>query len=377
MIPELFALPSEQDLPPGQLESRRLHLVAEIAALPPRPRPGRLVLAPIAVVAAALALLLVAPRESRGPSVVDRALAAVGAGPVVHAVVEYSWPQDVLVDLRTGAEREQVHRAEYWYDDQRDVLRYRSWTDENEAADYVASVDVGLDPSLAGFVTRYRHALERGGARVVGEAIVGGRPAKRIQFAPRIGIGAVEEVTVDAETFVPLRFHTTYPPNGRRSPEWRVVTIESLPRDPADFRPVEPVRTWVTTGEVSAGEPISLAEAARALGQAPLWLGKSFSGRSLGSVELDRTRAWLSDGSEVTGVVVRLAYGRVRLSLSRDRAAGWDNPESPMPPPGAIAINGNRYGWQGKLRQGGFAITLSALRKEEVLTAAKALRPQR
>lgn len=375
MNPDLLTLPAERDLPPGRLEARRLHLVAEIAAPSRRTRVARIALAPAAVVAAALAVALVAPWESSGPSVVDRALAAVGAGPVVHAVVEYSWPQDVLVDLRTGAEHERVHRAEYWYDDERKVLRVRYSTDGNEPADYVASGEVGLDTSLAGFATEYREALESGAARFVGDTTVAGRRAKRIEFAPR-GSGAVEEVTVDAVTYAPLRFHTTYPPSGRRSPEWHVLTIESLPRDPADFVPVEPSQTWVSVGEVSAGEPISLAEAEQALGAKPLWLGESFLGRRLGSVELDRTKSWLTDGSVVTGVIVRLDYGGVRVSLSRDRAAGWGSPESPMPPPGTIALDGDRSGWQGKLREGGFEVSLSAPLKEQVLAAARALTAQ-
>jgi hypothetical protein len=374
--------PAERDLPPGRLHALRERLVLELAAASPRRshrRRTRIALAPAVVAAATLALLLVAPWESRGPSVVDRALAAVGAGPVVHAVVEFSGPEDVVVDLATGAERERVHRTEYWYDEQRRQLRVRWTTDGGEPMDYGGSVDITkLDPALAGFATQYRDALADGRARVAGDAIVQGRRVRRIEFAPSSS-GAVEEVTVDAETSVPVGFHTTYA-GGRRSHEWRVVAIESVPRDPSDFTPAEPARPRPTTGEVSEGRPITLAEAARVLGRSPLWLGPSFAGRELESVELAHSRAWLTDGSMVRGEHVRLAYGRVRVSLASDAsgsyAIGFGDVEYPTPPVGSVAISGSdRQGWHGELRRGDFAVMLSAARKEQVLFAARALTP--
>lgn len=379
MTPDTLKPAAEFDLPPGRLEQRKQHLVTEIAARRPRRLP-RFALVPAAAASAAVVLLLVAPWQGRGRSVVDQALAAVGAGPVVHAVVEYSWPQDVVVDLATGAEQERLHRWEYWYDEERELLRVRYGTDGNEPADQVATGDrVGLDASLAGFVTQYRDALADGRARVVGDATVDGKPAKRIEFAPR-GAGAVELVTVDAESYVPLRFYTTYRPNGRRSPEWRVATIESVPRDRSDFSPAKSTQPRPSVGEVSEGKKITLAEAERALGAPPLWLGPSFGGHALESVEHARTTAWLTDGSKASGVLVRLVYGRVRVSLARDAAGsyalGFGDAESPTPPDGSVAVTGDRYSWSGQLRQGQLAVMLSAPDKEQVLAAARALRPR-
>lgn len=339
-----------------------------------RRRVPRPVLAVPVAVAAAVALLLVAPWESRGPSVVDRALAAVGGGPVVHAVVEYSWPQDVTVNLATGGERMRVHRAEYWYDEQRRVLLSRSATDGGEPVDYLVrgGLPERLDPALAGFATRYRDALASGDARIVGDATVEGRPAKQIELPPR-GSGSIDEVLVDAHTYVPLSFRSTYP-GGRRSPEWRVITIEAVPRDPALFvpknSPLQPA-----TGEVTEGHAVSTTEAERVLG-APL-LG--LDGRAPDSVELSHTTAWLTDGSKVSGVLVRLAYPGVRLSFARDVAGsyaiGFGEGEFPTPPEGSVAVTGSdSEGWQGELRYSGFAVMLSAPSKAEVLAAARALR---
>lgn len=339
-------------------------------------------LAPLAAVAAAVAaVVLTGPFGSPKVDVLDRALAAVGAGPVVHAVVEYSWAQDVVVDLTTSAERERVHRHEFWYDEQRQQLLHRSLTG-GERIDYLISgpaLSVRLDPALTGFATRYRGALASGDARVVGDAAVDGRPAKRIEFQPRES-GAVEEVFVDAETFAPLSFQETYV-GARRSPVWRVVTIESVPYDQSTFGEASS-KPRLDAGEVREARKISLAQAARALGAPPLWLGPSFARQALSSVELSHTTAWLTDGSKVSGVLVRLVYGAVRVSLAHDAAGsyavGFVEDDHPTPPEGSMGVSGNdREGWQGELRYGDFAIMVSAPSKEQVVAAARALTPQR
>jgi hypothetical protein len=170
---------------------------------------------------------------------------------------------------------------------------------------------------------------------------------------------------------------STYPA-GRRSPEWRVRTIESMARDAADFSAAKPSPPAADHGEVSAARTISLAAAERALGAHPLWLGPSFAGHALGSVELLQTTVWLSDGAKVEGVVIRLVYGPVRVSLARDAggryAVGAGNDEYPTPPEGSVAVTGNDAdGWQGELRRGDFAVMLSAPRKEILIAAARGL----
>jgi hypothetical protein len=340
--------------------------VAELTRDAPRLRARRLLL-PAAVAAATALVLVVAPWRGGGSSVVDRALAAVGAGPVIHAVVEYSWPQDAVVDLATGAERERVHRAEYWFDGERAKLRVRYSTDGGAHVDYVASgaEEAQLDASLAGFATQYRDALADGRARLVGDTT--------IRFAPRTG-GAVEEVTIDADTYRPLTFRTTYPP-ARRSPEWRVLTIESTPRDPADFR-ASPRGPHPDVGEVSAARDVSLAVATRALGAPPLGL----RGRTPRSLQLSHATSWLTDGSKLEGVVVRLDYGDVKVSLARDEAGryavGFGTDEHPVPPEGSMSLTGNDAdGFQGVLRRGDFGVLLASTHKDALIAAARALTP--
>jgi hypothetical protein len=353
-----------------------------VSVTQPHRRPmKRIAVAPIVVAAAAIVLLLLAPWQSHGPSIVDRALAAVGSGPVVHAVIEYSWPQDVLVNLTTGAERDRVHRQELWYDEQRGELRDRVSTDGGVPVDYISHDESGegLDPSLTGFATEYRAALVDGRARVIADVDVDGRLAKRIEFAPRSG-GAVEQVDVDAETFVPLRFHETYPPNGRRSPDFHVVTIESVPYDASLFTASMSV-PQLSGGEVSEAHTVALADAARVLG------GKLLSlGRAPGTVEVSRTTARLSDGSELKGALVRLGYGSIHVSLANNAAGpagsyavGFGEGALPRAfPEGSVAVTGNDAdGWQGELRRGGFDVMVAAPTKAQVVATARALTPER
>ena len=320
---------------------------------------GRSVVTAAVAVAAAIALALVAPWQERGPTFVDRALAAVGGGPVVHAVVEYSWDRDVVVEIATGEERQRVHRTEYWYDEERNTLRTRLLTDGVQLTEIVetprhAWSDVGefptagnaaqLDPALKGFVTGYRDALDDGSAEVVHETTVDGRAAKVIRFHPRPS-GSVQEVIVDARTYRPLRFHHTYPPDGRRSPEWRVVSIESISRDPSLFAPPPLSKPRPTQGWGLEASAIKPGDAARRLGVAPLGL----TALAIERVDLQRVGAELTDGHKVEGVVLQdLLHGRCpRLAGRRsgrslrardrrrrrpDRAARFDERLQRSPP---------------------------------------------
>jgi hypothetical protein len=348
-----------------------------VATTQERRRLPRVALAPALAVAAAVALLLVAPWQGHGPSFVDRALAAVGNGPVIHAVVAFSGPNDVVVNLATGDERERTHRNEFWWDGELGALRTRNSTDGGAPTDFATRdpLFAHVDPADGGFAMDYRDALERGDARVVGDAQVDGRPAKRIEFGPNRG-GGTQEVTVDAETFAPLVIQTTYP-NGRRTPPVHVVAIESLPYRESDFTPIKSERVWSSSGRVTEGRDVTLDEATRALGKVPLGLG-----RAPDSVQLSHVSATLTDGSKLGGILVRLSYGDVRVSVASDRAGsfalGFGESEFPTPPQGSIAVTGNDAdGWQGDLRQEDFAVMISAPTKARVVAAARALTPQR
>jgi hypothetical protein len=103
-------------------------------------------------------------------------------------------------------------------------------------------------------------------------------------------------------------------------------------------------------------------------------------GRAPDSVELSRTTSWLTDGGKLQGVVVRLGYGDVRVSLAHDEAGryavGFGTDEYPVPPEGFMGLTGNAAdGWQGVLRGGAFGVMISAPQKESVIAAARTLAP--
>ncbi len=365
-----------------------------------RLRPPLALALPTAV-AAVLVLALVSPWQSRGPSALARALAAVGQGPVIHAIVETSSPGNVLIDIASGEERPRIHRTEYWYDGEQKELHTRLLVDGVQITESVetprhAYSDLGsyttgggfepsLDPALLGFVTQYRPALAGGTAEVLGETTVDGRTAKRIALT--LPQGTREEVTVDAETYKPLRF-TVSGEHTMRSPEYRVVTIESLPRDPQFFAPPKLSPPRPTAGSGGSAEDVTLDGASRALGRQPLWLGQAFAGHELKAVKLRHYRAEWTDGRTGEGVLVELSYGDVMLLQAVDPAAayqlGFDDGGGPPPPsgflettpPGTEITTGRAVGpWSAELRSDGIAIRLEAPGRATLLQAARALAP--
>lgn len=393
---------SDRELVLELIDRPDLLAIADAVAATQRRRrrlPRRLVAAPLAV-AAAVALALVAPWQSGGPDFVDRAVAAVGHAPVIHAVVEHSSPRDAVVNLETGEARPRVRRVEYWYDDERKLLRTRLYTDGALLTEIVETPgrvysDAGSeatgrryepqleDPALAQFVTGYREALASGQIDVIGEFRVDGRPAKVVRLPARPGLEA-EVVAIDAETYKPLRFHSVYM-GGRRSPDFRVVSIESVARDETLFAPPKLTPPRGSSGSVSEGREITLAEAEEMLGAAPIWLGPDFAGERVESVLLQHARVELTNGGgAVEGVILRIRYGGgTSVSLASGRggryALGFDaHGGDPAPAPGYIEVLGDDLGnWQSKLEVGRFAVVLNASSRDRLLEAVRALRPIR
>ena len=99
--------------------------VAATQRTQPVRRSGRLpvrLVAVAAVLGVAVAVALVSPWSGRG-GLVDRALAAIGSGEVIHVVETAEVPGASVVDLRTGAESPVEHTTEIWFDGERGLLR--------------------------------------------------------------------------------------------------------------------------------------------------------------------------------------------------------------------------------------------------------------
>jgi hypothetical protein len=411
------------DLPAPTDEARERARSAALAALAPPARRSRgvsgrirLLLAAGALAAAtAGALLFAAPWQS-GPLATERALAAIDDFPVIHAVVEGTRPHATTVDLSSGETTSELQRTEYWYDDERGLLRARLIISGEVLSEFLESrtefsTDLGtrqrdrplpprLDPALAGFATRYRDALESGEADVVGEDVVDGREAILLRISLHDGPGGEqswEEVAVDADDYRPLRIgYAISGAPGRWA--WRVVAIEAVPRAPDQFvapKPAEPRLAQQTGVDERTLTP---AEAATALERPGLWPGRVVDGVELAQIELMRLTTRWTDGRVTEGRALVLQYGASRRAAhlegkrsliitegtSREEAPRFDAFGGPPLPPGKLRLRG--FGgqdgseadmWFGSMQRDGVYISFESPQRELVLAAAKAMVPLR
>jgi hypothetical protein len=352
-------------------EPELLAIADAMAATYPRRRRRRL--PRLLALASALALVAVfvslAPWQGGRAALVERALAAVGTGPVFHVVIEADDPQASVVDLATGHEMPVRIEIERWYDEERGLLRTVTRRDGSPVDELLETPRGGtmrsgplrvmpgargasLSPALEGFVTGYRVALESGRARETGGTTVDGREAVWLEFPTLYG---AERVAVESDTGRPLVIQTLGP-EGRLSPfRWRVTEIGSRPRSARDFRPPERTLRPVS-GEVVDSRPLTVAEAKRMLGPATVWLGETFAGLKLTEVELQTLTRRYPPGSgreAERGRGLELSYdmegGQLRLQL----AAG---PEMAYAFAGASTVSGGAIPREGLL-------SLTALRR--------------
>jgi hypothetical protein len=363
--------------------------------------------------AAAVVLILVAPWQS-SPLATERALAALGDQPVIHAIVEDTASPQTIVDVATGKTHPERNRTEYWYDGGRDSLRMRLSVAGRLLAEMVQTpegtfTDRGLlrgparapqlPPALAGFATRYREALESGQAKVVGDDTVDSRGAILLRIALPPGPGGEErsvDVAVDADTYRPLRFRYSPTPRGSIAPWWRVVEIEAIPRDPRDFAPppkqTEPQRAGQTGNDDRTLTP---DEAAKALDRPALWAGQAVEGLELTKIGLVRLTTRWTDGTETQGRALELQYGADRRAgrlgepwlliteaTSAEENFRFDAFGGPPLAEGQLRLKGVGAGygsevdmWFGSMQKDGVYISLESPQQELVLAAARSLRP--
>lgn len=343
-----------------------------------RRRPTRRILV-AATAAGAIALVVtflpgrLADRSQMG--VVELALAAVSDGPVLHAVVEITEFDTTLIDLRSGQTTVEIPRAELWYDGEEKRMRSRVTIGESPVFEGVGEASM-LHPALAGFATRYREALASGEASVVGETTVDGRRAVllRITLQP----GFAEEVAVDAESYRPLQFR--FVPGPGRDDSWtRVVSIETIERNPSDFAaPDEPVAHG---GLAEKEGQVAVAEASTALGRSALWPGREIDGIELRQIELLRVKTRWSDHRETTKPALVFEYGD-SLKMSLGLSAHEMPLVGPLPrqrvPDGKLRlIEMNRWAdeWFGTLERDGLYVKFESPRRDLIVAAAKALQP--
>jgi hypothetical protein len=366
--------------------------------------------APVAAIAAAAAIgltvVVLALSSGHGPAIADRALAAIGTGPVIHAIVEYSSDSDVVVDLESGQVRERIHRTEYWDDAEHSLLHTRLLTDgkllteivetptgaDSDLGHYADRMAPALDPALTGFATGYREALASGKARVVGHERLDGRDVTLLRIELDGGIS--EDVGVDSDTYRPLFFRTNpheAPFVPQDTPTWRVVQIESVPRNSAYFAKPERSAARPTEGETHGSKELSAAEAANALDRPTFWVGPRFDSLPLARIELTQVKTAYTDGSTHLGDNLTLTYGEISsngnlassrpwlvvgqaTSIAGSYPLGFNDGGDPPAPEGSIVLQ-HRGDWLGKLIRGGTYLQVSASSRELVLAAARMLEP--
>jgi hypothetical protein len=329
--------------------------------------------------------------------VVERALAAVSDGPVIHGIVENMQSRAYLVDLASGEEVVEAERHEYWYDAKRGALNARLTVGDAVLNEISLARSFGPPPShrALAFATHYREALEGGRARVVRwETLDGTRsPVLSIDVPawrnPRTGQvlqpGYTEEVVVDGKSYKPLRFRHLPGPDVVAGPVywWRVVTIETADRiDEGYLRRAEP-RRWKRFAP-SQDTKVTAEEAGTALGRPALWAGTELDGAPLTRIGVvTSTITWL-DGRETKTPSLFIRYEDpsakrslwMTVALSRDFSGHWGPVDGAAVPPGKVRLKqGDRGLWFGNVERGGLYVNLQSPERQLVLAAAKALKP--
>jgi hypothetical protein len=354
-----------------------------------RRRTGFPVLAAASAAAAALVLLLVDPWSGGGgPSLADRALAAIGDGPIVHAVLRFKVPGH-RIELATGRAAPIVRTAETWADDRKGLLLSVVRQDGQVLGRHTSRIqpDVFYPLSLAAL---YRDGLEQGKVQKIRDGVVRGKPVIWVAYSRR---GLTVESALDAETYVPLVMR--YVRGGRVFMQLDVLQMNTVGGNAVQFG--DPDSDEGSTGEegviqVPVGPPgrDELASAGRALSRRPFWLGRSYAGLRLTSIYVE-SAATSAGGRRVTARIVRLEYGGhsplppfILEEISLRRGEDFLRAQGEVaPPPGYLDLDGpsttsigNREfrRWTGTLRRGGLYVTIEAGSRSLVLKATRSLR---
>lgn len=387
-----------------------------------------------AAVVALVALVLFAPWSGGGPGLTDRALAALGSDPVLHAVIEQ--PAGVrFVDIATGAPQRLFERQEIWYDRGRGYVHtitrapdgallddeletpQGGWTlggpildctwiaahpqeatrlrvscnanGDNGTKPHVVPRPVPtVDPVLGAFLGGYRQALADGQATETGTGTLHGTPVVWLTFPYG---QETESVALDASTYEPL-----FVRDASGAWRYRIVSIETVAQSAANFaRPTATEAGRLATGGGVIDQTKLAVDPAAALHALPgaLWLGGSFQALPLAGIERDtlRTRYTEPDSSTETGVGLQLVYGTTPSPGVPDRTKPFvqlwesDRPQlgyewgfmrGIVPPAGVIGMPGaGMFGPTGFLVRDGIYVTVAASTPELALDAARGLGP--
>lgn len=411
-----------------------------------RPRPGarppllrkRRRLASIAtaaaVAAAAVAILLVSPWSGGGGGLVQRALAAIGQGPVLHVVTEqpspYGWYKPV--SLPSGTPIQVTQRQEIWFDQSRDLKKtittlngvvYDQLLETPQggstpdgpvftcawiAAHPVEATKAGvscnanmqngtvprqvpeqpptLDLALAGFIDHYQSALASGQATKTGVGEIDGRQVIWLRIhtaAQTVGYPADEDVAIDASTYAPVLVRSV----GAQTVQFKVSEIDAQGYDPSLF--TRPAREYLPSiGETAGTSQIDIAQAPDLLGGKALWLGQTWRGYQLVKVEQQHLTTGYGplSGKEPTqslGVIFTYAPpggstdspDALQVKEATQCEMAWAMPCGPLRPTEGTLILGQPLSSSITLRDGLYLAISQGSSDSDPVAVANALQP--
>jgi hypothetical protein len=307
-------------------------------------------------------------------------------GPVSHATItEYPGTPSRVVDLATGDERSAPVVLEVWWDRRSGFDRVVGRVDGRVQFDTVGQTCQGPDtprrfclppPPFVLENMHYRWPIDRKAVRVVGrgtyrghavvwlEALVSGKPSP-----PSVG---GDRVALDLVTHRPLGKRSVA--RGRVFYEEGYSLLPDLPGKQVSF--VVPDggaarNSFPPSPSLrSSSHKATPTAARRAVGPTALWLGESFRGHRLRSVEVGTQVSEAADGSVLQRAkFVRFDYGSIRLQeFGRVKPLGFVS----GPGSGRILVGGNVM-----LSRDGLLVIVDSLPmdKTAALGLAKALRP--
>lgn len=356
--------------------------------------------------AVAVAVALLSPWSGgRGGGVIERALAAIGTKPILHAVVAYP-SQDAVLSLRTGRTTPIELTVEQWYDATSgrahfvvrlggrvvDELLIRPDGSAVTRAGPVPGRRVRgrVDAALVTFVRGYRDALVHGRAQVTTTGTLFNRPVYWLRLATGgRGRGDSEQVAVDRESYRPLLVRQIS--GGRVVRTYRIARIETVSRADANFERPKPARGAATVDAASVGTSrvVSRATANSVLGGRLLWLGPRLGELRLTTISVQSLQTTYGKGARIPlrrTHGVELLYARdkgeatVRIAeaLSPEPAYGWPAWLAGAPPAPASLYLSSAPPFGALLHRNGVYVTISgAVGKEGLLRIAGHLKPPR
>jgi DNA-directed RNA polymerase specialized sigma24 family protein len=250
----------------------------------------------MAVAAGVVALAWPFGGGARG-TVIQRAAASLGDGPVLHFVIRSGWG-GALIDLKTGGRKYVYATEEFWSEGERPIHEVSRFAGVAQGdATYSAGSLSSLDKTLFSLVTRYRQALSDGSALVLGRDVVEGHPVYWIRVDSEMLPDArnrlhtwAHDVAVSRETFEPVAVRQLR--DGKPGPDGMSIVLkaESLPQDEGNFTRMPRDSTGLAQRIAWTGF-LTPSEASVVLGRPALWAGHRVAG-------LDLARIWKDERSQ-------------------------------------------------------------------------------